>query len=99
MSKRTERWPIWKIAITALGSAVVAGALFWLSSVLTPPETQTQDESGSQALMTVPAFLLMMATAVSMLAVLAIGWLAYRLYDARIPAWQKKGRRKRRRRW
>ena len=98
MSKRTQRWPIWKIAVTALGCAIVAGALFWLSFVLTPPETRTQDESASQTLMTVPAFLLMRAAAVSMLAVLAIGWLVYRLYDARIPAWQKKDRRKRRRR-
>ncbi len=98
MSRRPSRWSVRRIAVTALGCVTVAAVLFWLSSVVAPPRDAAESDSRPGALMTMPTFVLMLATAVSILAVLAIGWLAYRLYDDRIPAWEKRTRRKRRRR-
>ncbi|MHC4091374.1 MAG: hypothetical protein ACYSVY_14060 [Planctomycetota bacterium] len=98
MSKPTQRWPVWKIAVTALCCAAGAVALFWVSLVMARSTSDVPDESASKAVLTLPACVQMLAAAVSILAVLAGGWLAYRLYDDRIPAWQKKKRRKRRRR-
>ena len=62
-----------------------------------PPATETGDEE-NVALLTVPTFLQMMGAAAAMLTVLAVIWLVYRIRQSRIPVWERKKPRKRRRR-
>ena len=97
MTKRDQRWPIWKIAVTAAALVLGAAVLFVLSIVAAPladsPEGATQ-----RPMLTVPTFLVMIGGAVSILAVLSIGWLIYRIHESRIPVWERKKPRKRRRR-
>lgn len=97
MVKRDRGWSIWKIALAAAGCAAVSAALFWLSVIAAPPTTEAGDEE-DVALLTVPTFLQMMGTALAMLAALAVGWLVYRVRQSRIPVWERKKPRKRRRR-
>ncbi|MCP4248006.1 MAG: hypothetical protein GY778_13240 [bacterium] len=97
MSRPPQRWPIWKIATAALVCLASAAGLLWLSFVASvpPPEESTPQ---SQPMMTLSTLLVMLSVAMAMLGVLALGWLAHRIRDDRIPAWEKRDRPKRRRR-
>ena len=97
MTKRTGRWPIWKIAAATGGCAAAAAVLFWLSAVT----DQAGGEQATDPLTRTPAltfsvFLMMMAIAVAILAVLGMIWLGFRIQEARTPVWERRGRRKRR---
>ena len=97
MAKQDRRWQIWKIALAATACAVGSVALFWLSTIAKPAEVVT-DENEPVALLTVPSFLQMLGAAVAILAALALVWLIYRIRESRIPVWERKKPRKRRRR-
>jgi hypothetical protein len=97
MAKRDDRWQIWKIALTAAACAVVSVVMFWLSTVAEPAEVVT-DENEPVPLLTVPSFLQMLGAAVAILTILAVVWLVYRIRESRIPVWERKKPRKRRRR-
>lgn len=97
MAKRDHRWQIWKIALAAGACAVVSVVLFWLSAVAEPAEVVT-DENEPVPLLTVPSFLQMLGAAVAILTILAVVWLIYRIRESRIPVWERKKPRKRRRR-
>jgi hypothetical protein len=97
MTKRAKRWPIWKIALGTAGCGVGAVLLFWLSLLaerLAP--AGSANSNSPAAVFTLPAFVAMMAIAASLLCVLGLIWLILRIRDARIPAWKKRERKKRR---
>ena len=96
MAKRDQRWPIWKIATTAAGLVAAAVLLFVLSTLAGEPEV-LDDDSAQPPLLTVSTFLIMLGTGLSMLAALSIGWLIWRIRESRIPVWERKKPRRRRR--
>ena len=97
MTKRVKRWPIWKIALATVGCWVSAALLFWLSLLadrIAPAGSANSDSP--PAVFTLPTFVSMVAMAVSLLGALGLIWLILRIRDARIPAWKKRDRKKRR---
>ena len=97
MTKRDERWPIWKIALAVAGCAAACALLLWLSAVAATPETETA--KGQEArMLTVPTLLQMLGAAIGMLTILGVVWLVSRIRESRIPVWERKKPRKRRRR-
>jgi hypothetical protein len=97
MTKPPDRWPIWKIAVTTAGCAAGAAALYGLSvlaesAVGEPPE----GPYGRKPALTLPGFVMMLATGAGILSVLGIIWLVFRIREARMPAWKRPGRKKRR---
>ena len=97
MTKRSGRWPIWKIAAATGGCAAATALLFWLSALT----NQTGGEQAADPLTRSPAltfsvFLMMMGVAVAILGVLGVIWLAFRIQEARKPVWERRGRKKRR---
>jgi len=97
MTSHRQRWPIWKIAAATLVCLIAAIVLFVLSVHAAPQDT-SPDAARQEPLITLPTFLLMLGMLGSMLTVLGAGWLAYRIKDARTPAWEKRPRRTRRKR-
>lgn len=97
MTRRDQRWPIWKIALAVAGCASTCALLLWLSAVAAPPETETAKGTETPVL-TVPTFLQMSGAAVGMLTILGVIWLVSRIRESRIPVWERKKPRKRRRR-
>ncbi|HUU82149.1 MAG TPA: hypothetical protein VM243_01475 [Phycisphaerae bacterium] len=95
MAKKDTRWPMWRIAAAAAGCTVASVALFWLAVLAGSPVGEGEDD-WSGPLMTVPRFMQMMASALAMLAVMALGWLIYRVRESRIPVWKRKPRKRRR---
>ena len=64
MPKRSERWPIWKIAVATAGCALLAGGLPWLSRLAEKVGGEpTTLPSGRQPALTVSSFVMMMAIA------------------------------------
>jgi hypothetical protein len=97
MVRRDQRWPIWKIALAVAGCGSACALLLWLSTVAAPPETESA-EAQETAMLTVPIFLQMTGTAVGMLTILGVIWLVSRIRESRIPVWERKKPRKRRKR-
>jgi hypothetical protein len=96
VTKRTSRWPIWKIA-TATGVCVVVSAvLAWRAAVSGGPgRAQAVDPYAPTSLMTPSSFLMILASLTGILGLLGLGWLAWRIREARRPAWERRGRKKR----
>ena len=96
MSKRIERWPIWKIAAAALGCVVLCPVLFWLSTLVeNGGGGQSVDPNTPAPVLTLSALVGMLGLVAAALAILSIVWLAVRIQDARTPAWKKRLRKKR----
>ena len=96
MGKKTTRWPIWKIALATLGCAGGSVALFVLSMFMGRVGASDADATDTPQLLTLPAFMMIMGVAASMLPVLCIVWLVARIREARTPPWER-GRKSRRR--
>jgi hypothetical protein len=96
MSKRIERWPIWKIAAAALGCVVLCPLLFWLSTLAENGGEQTADPGTPAPVLTLSAMIGMLGLVAGALGILSIVWLAVRIQDARTPAWKKRLKKKRR---
>lgn len=89
MSKRPQRWPIWKISVATAGCAVASGVLFWLSTVVQhvgKAPTTAPAAGGATAL---PSFVLMMGVLAAILALLGVLWLVIRIREARTPVWKR----------
>ena len=68
MSKKRERWPIWKIAAATVGCAVVSPALFWLTALAEKTlGEQSTDPLASSPVLTLSSLIMMLAIAVGML--------------------------------
>ncbi len=98
MSKPDRRWPMWKLALAAAGLGAASATLIVLSFVLEEP-TRSDGDAAPGPLLSVPTFLLMMGVGIGMLAGLAVGWWIYRIHESRIPVWERKKPRKRRRKF
>ena len=97
MGKSNSPWPTWKIALVVAGCVAGSVALFWLSAIAAPSQPDN-DEEQKMTLITVPAFLQILGATVGILALLAAAWLVYRIRLDRIPVWERKKPRKRRKR-
>ena len=97
MMKQAKRWPIWKIAVVTAGCAVGATVLFWLSA-LTDRATGglTTSPAGRSSALTPGSLMLMGAIVGTAFGILSAVWLVYRIWEARLPAWEQRRRRKRR---
>ena len=93
---KSTRWPIWKIAVAAGGSAVAAVILFVLSLYLEGFGGESEPGGGSRQLMSLPAFIMILGVVAVMLCVLSTVWLGARVRESRIPPWER-GRKKRKR--
>lgn len=94
---KATRWPMWKIAVAAAGSAVAAVILFVLSALLEGVGAQPESDAVEpQQLMSFPAFILILGVVAVMLCVLSTVWLGVRVRESRIPPWER-GRKKRKR--
>jgi len=97
MKKQAKRWPIWKIAIVTAGFAVVAVVLFWLSVVTDRAiGGLTTNPAGRTAALTPGSFIMMGGVVAAAGGVLSAIWLVYRIWEARLPAWERPRRKKRR---
>lgn len=88
MPRKKRPWPIWKIGLTIVLCSVAAVALFVLWTYL-EAHTPAEPEPGRRRAIAAPGFVLLFAFGAALAAVCAAGWLAYRLYLARIPPWEK----------
>ena len=87
---------MWRIAALSAGCAVVSAALVWLSRITEGPAAeQAADSQTRSAALSLSGFILLFGIATGLGAVLCAVWLAFRIRDARIPAWEKRGRKKR----
>ncbi len=69
---KSTRWPIWKIAVAAAGSAVAAVILFVLSLYLEGFGGESEPGGASrQQLMSLPAFIMILGVVAVMLCVLS----------------------------
>ena len=97
MARQRKRWSTWKIVVAAVGCAVLAGVLFWLSALM--ERTLGEPSGGPSAqpsVVTIPSFIMILAVTAVILSVLGLVWLVLRIRDARIPVWEKRGKKKRR---
>jgi hypothetical protein len=97
MTKKAERWPLWKIVAATLGCAAGGGVLLWLSALL----GKTEGEQPGSPLPRPPAltfsgFLMMVGVAGMVLAALGLVWLGFRVREAWTPAWKRRGKKRRR---
>jgi hypothetical protein len=97
MSKPEKRWPMWKLAATAIGFGAGAAAMFVLAVVVKEPEL-AGEEVGTTPFLTLATFFIMIGVALAMLALLLLGLLSYRIRESRIPVWERKKPRRRRKR-
>lgn len=96
MTKPPERWPLWKIVVAALGCAAVGGVLLWLSTLVGKTEGDpTAGPMPRSPALTLSGFLMILGTAGMVLSFLSLIWLGYRIREARIPAWKRRGKKKR----
>jgi hypothetical protein len=97
MTKPPERWPLWKIVAATLGCAAGGAVLLWLSALLGKAEGEpTADPLNRRSVLTLSGFVMMLGTAAMVLSVLGVVWLGYRIREARMPAWKRRGKKKRR---
>ena len=97
MTKPPERWPLWKIVAATLGCAAGGGVLLWLSALLGKAEgEQTASPLPRPPALTFSGFLMMVGVAGMVLGVLGLGWLGLRVREARMPAWKRRGEKRRR---
>ncbi|MEW6197138.1 MAG: hypothetical protein AB1601_00525 [Planctomycetota bacterium] len=97
MTRREQRWPLWKIA-AATGGCVAAGmVLIWLSRLAeraaAPPTTGPVTPVPA---ITFPTLLLMLALMAGILAILGLVWLGVRTREALKPPWERGGHKRRR---
>ena len=83
MSKKSTRWPIWKIGVAAGGCAVSAAVLFWLSVFLENVSSGDGTDPASQPLLTLPGFILILGVVATMLLILSLIWLTARFPSIR----------------
>jgi len=97
MKKQAKRWAIWKIAIVTLGLTVAAVVLFWLS-VLTDRAIGglTTSPTGRSSALTPGSFIMMGGVVAAAGGVLSAIWLGYRIWEARLPTWEQRRKKKRR---
>ena len=96
MKKQAKRWPIWKIAIVTLGLTVAAVVLFWLSVVTDKAiGGLTTNPAGQSLALTPGSFIMMGAIVAGAFGILSAIWLAYRIWEARLPAWERPRKKKR----
>ncbi|MBU0616776.1 MAG: hypothetical protein KKI02_03585 [Planctomycetes bacterium] len=97
MTKPPDRWPLWKIVTATLGCAAGGAMLLWLSTLVGKAEGEpTADPLNRRPVLTLSGFLTILGTAGMALSFLSLIWLGYRIRQARIPAWKKRGKKKRR---
>ena len=96
MSKRSQRWPIWRIAVTAVLCLVAAGILFWLSVFLEQLGPEESGDPNATAVITLPGFILILGMGASMLGAICLVWLGLRIKEARTPPWERKKKPRRR---
>jgi len=97
MTKKADRWPLWKIVATTLGCAAGGGVLLWLSALLGESEgEQTADPLSRPPALTFSGFLMMVGVAGMVLSALGLVWLGFRIWEARMPAWKRRGKKRRR---
>ncbi len=97
MKKQAKRWPIWKIAIVTLGLTVAAVVLFWLSVVTDKAiGGLTTNPAGRSLPLTPGSFIMMGGVVTGAFGILSAIWLGYRIWEARLPAWERPRKKKRR---
>ncbi|MBU0637412.1 MAG: hypothetical protein KKB50_00990 [Planctomycetes bacterium] len=96
MARREKRWRIWKIGLATAGCLAATLILFWVSTLVEddganqPPGPMQRSSS-----LTVAGFMVMIAAIAAALTLLCLIWLALRIREARLPAWER-GRKKKR---
>ena len=99
MSKKSSRWPMWKI-ITALLGCTLASAAFYVAGFLVEKQNlrpADPEDAGPAALLGMSTLLLMFGTVGVLLAILCAIWIGFRIYESRIPPWERNVRKGRRR--
>jgi hypothetical protein len=97
MTKTPDRWPLWKIVAAALGCAAVGGVLLWLSTLAGKAEGDPMaDPARPRSALSLSGFLMILGTGSLLLSGMSLVWLGYRIYLARVPAWKRGGKKKRR---
>ena len=98
MKKKNTRWSNLKIFLGTLACALIAPGLFWLGSYVDAAlETASRDPSSPTPALRPSSLLTMLGVAGVLLSLLGVIWLIARIRDARTPAWEKRGKKKRRR--
>ena len=94
MKKQAKRWPIWKIAVTDAGCAAAAVVLFWLSSWIYKSDVEQESGPfGRNPTLSVSNILMAVGVVATALCLLGVVWLAIRIRESRIPAWEKPRKR------
>ena len=96
MSKRRQRWPMWKIAVFGAICVVAAVGLFSISAYLDSVEELSTPDPKSAGVLSLPGFALILGMAASMLALIFLTWLGLRVREARTPPWERKAKSRRR---
>jgi len=96
MSKRSKRWPIWRIAVSGISCVLGAGAVFCLGVYLDKLGVSGGPEQDTTQVFALPGFFMMLGMGVFMLAVVCFIWLGLRIKEARTPPWERKGKSRRR---
>ena len=97
MKKQAKRWPIWKLTLVTVGCGLAAAALFWLSAFVdTASSGLTTNPAGRSLALTPGSFIMMAAAVAAALGILAGIRLVSRIWEARLPVWER-GRGKKRR--
>ncbi|MCK4661189.1 MAG: hypothetical protein KAV82_16840 [Phycisphaerae bacterium] len=98
MSKRSKRWPIWKIAAAGILCVLVAGGLFWLSSAMKSLDQEDGGEADNSpsGILELPGFVQILGMGLLMIAMVFFVWLGLRVKEARTPPWERKRKSKRR---
>jgi len=75
-----------------MACTVSAAGLFWLAMLTTPFEDPALPDSPVRPVLPFSTFLIVLGVAATILAFLAFGWLGYRIYEARLPPWERRDR-------
>lgn len=96
MSRRSGRWPIWKIAVATVGCALLCPAFYWLSMLADTSVGQDDAAPSTPAPMyTLSSLIVTLSVGSAIFAVLGVIWLVARIRDARTPTWKKKLKKRR----
>jgi hypothetical protein len=94
MGKPPKRWPMWKIGGSGGLCVVAAVVSFWLSGYLRHLGGDEAVPTGSNNIMAIPSFAIILGMTASMLGLFCFGWLGWRIKEARTPVWERKGKTK-----
>ncbi len=95
MTKRQQRWPIWRIVLILVGAVALAIGLFIAAALVASgepaPDATSPLAPDAGAGQSLSNFLMLLGAIAVGLALVCVGWLVVR-YTQSIPAWKKRAK-------